>query len=324
MNTFSWLLKREYWEHRGGFFWTPFWISATILLFTLLGIIWAEVYASRINVSVGVSLESITQMVSSGQIAQAGRALDAAYVSFAMVPCIALFFVLFFYLLGALYDDRRDRSVLFWKSLPVSDTATVLSKVVSAMFVAPLIALLISTIAFALFLIVIGTWAALHGINPLPLLAASRPFSLFGRMLLTIPADAAWALPTIGWLLFWSAFVRSKPFLWAVILPVLIFVANTWVGALGLPNIDRSVLLNDVLARLLFGIVPGSWLGDGAFSWLGRNAAMLQSGSVLDNLSPAVVYARFATAPMWIGILAGAAMIGAAIWMRGRRIETAS
>lgn len=324
MNTFSWLLKREYWEHRGGFFWTPFWISATILLFTVLGIIWAEVYASRINVQVGVSLESITQMVSSGQIAQAGRALDAAYVSFAMVPCIALFFVLFFYLLGALYDDRRDRSVLFWKSLPVSDTATVLSKVVSAMLVAPLIALLVSTIAFALFLVVIGTWAALHGINPLPLLAASRPFSLFGRMLLTIPADAAWALPTIGWLLFWSAFVRSKPFLWAVILPVLIFVANTWVGALGLPNIDRSVLLNDVLARLLFGIVPGSWLGDGTFSWLGRNAAMLQSGSVLDNLAPATVYAKFATAPMWIGILAGAAMIGAAIWMRGRRIETAS
>lgn len=324
MNTFSWLLKREYWEHRGGFLWTPFWISATILLFTVLGIIWAEVYASRINVQVGVSLESITQMVSSGQIAQAGRALDAAYVSFAMVPCIALFFVLFFYLLGALYDDRRDRSVLFWKSLPVSDTATVLSKVVSAMLVAPLIALLVSTIAFALFLVVIGTWAALHGINPLPLLAASRPFSLFGRMLLTIPADAAWALPTIGWLLFWSAFVRSKPFLWAVILPVLIFVANTWIGALGLPNIDRSVLLNDVLARLLFGIVPGSWLGDGTFSWLGRNAAMLQSGSLLDNLAPATVYAKFATAPMWIGILAGAAMIGAAIWMRGRRIETAS
>lgn len=324
MNTFSWLLKREYWEHRGGFLWTPFWISATILLFTVLGIIWAEVYASRINVQVGVSLESITQMVSSGQIAQAGRALDAAYVSFVMVPCIALFFVLFFYLLGALYDDRRDRSVLFWKSLPVSDTATVLSKVVSAMLVAPLIALLVSTIAFALFLVVIGTWAALHGINPLPLLAASRPFSLFGRMLLTIPADAAWALPTIGWLLFWSAFVRSKPFLWAVILPVLIFVANTWIGALGLPNIDRSVLLNDVLARLLFGIVPGSWLGDGTFSWLGRNAAMLQSGSVLDNLAPATVYAKFATAPMWIGILAGAAMIGAAIWMRGRRIETAS
>jgi ABC-2 type transport system permease protein len=198
MNTFSWLLKREYWEHRGGFFWTPFWISATILIFTLLGIIWAEVYATRINVSVGVSLESITQMVSTGQIEQAGKALDAAYVSFAMVPCIALFFVLFFYLLGALYDDRRDRSVLFWKSLPVSDTATVLSKVISAMFVAPLIALLVSTIAFALFLVVIGTWAGLHGINPLPLLAASHPFSLFGRMLLSIPADAAWALPVGG------------------------------------------------------------------------------------------------------------------------------
>ncbi|ANB18548.1 hypothetical protein [Dokdonella koreensis] len=324
MNTFSWLLKREYWEHRGGFFWTPFWITATILIFTLLGILWAEIHGSRMGVNIGVSLDSIAQMVASGQIENAGKALDVAYLSFAMVPCIALFFVLFFYLLGALYDDRRDRSVLFWKSLPVGDAATVLSKVVSAMLVAPLLALLVSTAAYALFLVLMSIWVSFHGVNPFTLLAASHPFSMFGRMLLTIPADAAWALPTIGWLLFWSAFVRSKPFLWAVILPVLAFIANSWMGALGLPNIDRSVMLNDVLARLLFGIVPGSWLSEGGFGWINRNASMLQNGVLLESLAPARVYALFGTARMWIGVVVGAVLIAAAIWLRGRRIETAA
>ena len=50
---------------------------------------------------------------------------------------IVLGVVVFFFCLGALFDDRKDRSVLFWKSLPISDQATVLSKVAMALVVAP-------------------------------------------------------------------------------------------------------------------------------------------------------------------------------------------
>ena len=50
-------------------------------------------------------------------------------------------FVVFFYCLGSLYDERKDRSVLFWKSLPVSDRDTVLSKALSALVVAPTLAI---------------------------------------------------------------------------------------------------------------------------------------------------------------------------------------
>ena len=38
MNTLPLLLKREYWEHRGGFLWTPVWMTASILILTVLGI----------------------------------------------------------------------------------------------------------------------------------------------------------------------------------------------------------------------------------------------------------------------------------------------
>ena len=50
MNNLPLLLKREYWEHRGGFFWTPFWVCVAILVVTALGIVSAEVFNSRANV----------------------------------------------------------------------------------------------------------------------------------------------------------------------------------------------------------------------------------------------------------------------------------
>ncbi|WP_210235883.1 ABC-2 transporter permease, partial [Mesorhizobium sp. M1C.F.Ca.ET.212.01.1.1] len=81
-----------------------------------------------------------------------------------------LAFVVFFYCLGALYDDRRDRSILFWKSLPLSDTQTVLSKVISALIVAPLIAVIAGIITMLGFLLVISVVALMHGGSPMTLI----------------------------------------------------------------------------------------------------------------------------------------------------------
>src|SRR4051812_44029310 len=134
------LMKREYWEHRGGFLWTPVWITGVILIFTVFGILSAEVFHASSHVHMGFSLDDLRDNISQADWSEAGNALDMAQLMFGGVTSIGVFFVLFFYLLGALYDDRRDRSVLFWKSLPVTDTATVASKALAAMFVAPVIA----------------------------------------------------------------------------------------------------------------------------------------------------------------------------------------
>lgn len=326
MNTMGWLVKREYWEHRGGFLWTPVWVSGVMILLTIFGIISAEVIGSRMNVTGGVPWARIAEELNAGNIVQAGAALDVAYVALTAIPFIALFFVLFFYLLGSLYDDRRDRSVLFWKSLPVSDTATVLSKVAAAVLLAPLLAFVIATLAFVVLLALLCIWAAIHGINPLPAIGASHPLGLFGRLLLTIPVNALWALPTVGWLMFWSAYSRSKPFLWAVLVPIFALIANSWLSVLGAPSIDRSFLMKDVLARLLFGIAPASWLSGEGLN-LGDNiraSAGVGEHSVLDKFDPAVVYGMLATPGMWIGAVVGIGLIAVAIWLRRTRIETST
>ena len=310
------LIKREYWEHRGGFLWAPFWTCAVILLLTLLGILTAEVLGRRNGVHIGVSLDGLQQSIDANDLITAGNALDMVQLMFGAIVCIVLFFVLIFYLLGALYDDRRDRSVLFWKSLPVTDTATVASKALSALFVAPLISFAIATAAYLVFLVLMTLWMALHGINMLPAIGAAHPFAMFARLLLTIPVDAMWAIPTVGWLLFWSAFARSKPFMWAVLLPLLAVFLNYWLGVLGLPNVDSLVTLKQVVGRLLLGIMPGGWMGDSPLALRGFNDA-----NVLGALAPERVLSALGRASTWVGAAAGIALMAGATWLRGRRIE---
>ncbi|HEV7489454.1 MAG TPA: hypothetical protein VGO25_01520 [Rhodanobacteraceae bacterium] len=324
MNTLPLLVKREYWEHRGGFLWAPIWMTAAILIFTVLGMISAEVFRANAHVQVGISLDELRNHISDNDMAQAGNALDVAQLMFGGLTSISLFFVLFFYLLGALYDDRRDRSVLFWKSLPVTDTATVISKALSAAVLAPIIALLVSTAAYFVFLILVCLWAGLHGLNALPALMAAHPIGMFWRIALTLPISALWALPTIGWLLFWSAYVRSKPFLWAVLIPFFALIANWWLGKLGAPHFTGDLNLAAILGRLLFSIMPLSWLG-GSNAFATRIKLNVQNNdNIVGSFDPSQLYGVLAEPNVWIGVIAGLALLAAAIWYRQRRIETAS
>lgn len=324
MNTLPLLLKREYWEHRGGFLWTPFWIAAAILIISLIAIVSGEVLRSNANVQMGgFSLSELRNSISAQDLAKAANGLDIAQLMFSGITSIGLFFVTFFYLLGALYDDRRDRSVLFWKSLPVSDTATVAAKALTAMLVIPAIALAVSTLAYLGFLVMITIWAATHGLNALPAVLQTHPVGMFLRLVAILPVGALWALPAVGWLLFWSAFARSKPFLWAVLLPVVALFANWWMGKIGGLNLAGDLNLAGVLGRLLFSIMPGSWASANGVSIIGSRMSLnMDDDHVVSSLDPSHVYGLLTTPNLWIGVAGGLALLAAAIWMRSRRIET--
>lgn len=323
MNHLPLLLKREYWEHRGGFLWTPMWITATILVITAMGIASAEMFSTKAQVHIGFSLDQLNKSISANDIADAANGLDMAQLAILGIAGIGLFFVTFFYLLGALYDDRRDRSVLFWKSLPVSDASTVVSKALAALLLMPILTLVVATIAYLVFLVMICLWAALHGVNPLPAVIAAHPLGLFLRMVATLPVALLWALPTAGWLLFWSAFARSKPFLWAVLLPVVAIVANRWLEFISGVHLFGNLNLGAILGRLLLSIFPGSWmLGDGVLVGTTHISLNINDDHVVSSFDPGRVYGLLGTADLWIGVVGGLALIAGAVWLRGRRIET--
>src|SRR3546814_8542308 len=88
----------------------------------------------------GLDIGELTSRMDARDMAEFAQGIDLTLLLSSSWPFIVLAFVVFFYCLGALYDERKDRSVLFWKSLPVSDAQTVLSKVGSAVVVAPVLA----------------------------------------------------------------------------------------------------------------------------------------------------------------------------------------
>ena len=226
-------------------------------------------------------------------------------------------FVVFFYCLGALYDERKDRSVLFWKSLPISDTQTVLSKVASAALVAPIIAIGASILTMFVFMLMISTVVLMHGGNPVELLwGPANPLTLIGGHIAWIPVYALWALPTIGWLLLCSAWARSKPFLWAIMVPLFAGIFVSWFDLMELFNLDSSWFWANAVGRLLLGTFPAidmAYRGgfDGANGQLDI-AREMSAGNQLQTL---------AMPELWIGAIVGAAMIFGAIRLRRWRDE---
>lgn len=322
--TLPWLLKREYWENRGGFLWAPAIGAGITLLLTVMGLITAEVFRKKFtgDIQIGIPLKRLTERLSDTELQTLGSALDLALFSMSGLLQFILFFVVFFYLLSALYDDRRDRSVLFWKSLPLSDGSMVVSKVLAAAIVAPVLSTLIAMVLQFALLVLLSLYVLFHGINPLTVLWG--PVSLlnvWGQMLANVPVNALWALPTIGWLLLVSAFARSKPFLWALLVPISVGLLLNWFDLLSLINLEYTAYWKHVVMRILLGVLPNSFVLHLAVT----DPSLLIDGGNLQNVTSTFGWNLMGQAltslNLWIGGAAGVAMIVLATRLRRWRDE---
>ena len=332
---FKLLLKREFWEHKGGFFWAPIWAGGISLVLTLMALVVAEVAGRRAVASGkmqidgdvkinGLDLSALTSKMDAGDLQKLAGGIDISAVMSSAWPMVVLAFVVFFYCLGSLYDERKDRSVLFWKSLPVSDRDTVLSKAASALLVAPLIAVGVAIACMFGFLLLLSTFVLLHNGNPMTLVwGPGNPLQLAGSMLATIPVYALWALPTVGWLLLCSAWSKSKPFLWAIMLPVFSGIFISWFDIMNLFNLESGWFWKNIVARGLLSAVPGTWFDVAHINnaHITSSEAARQIESVHQLLSLKTTYSVLLTPQLWIGAVVGAAMIYGAIRLRRWRDE---
>ncbi|MFA0923083.1 ABC transporter permease [Xanthomonas fragariae] len=314
---FAWLLKREYWEHRGGFVWAQIITGGIAVFFALLGAVIGAITARRNTLGNSMAMSDMTEYTHT--LGQVGDSLLLGGIGIASV---VLAFVVFFYALGSLYDDRRDRSVLFWKSLPVSDVQTVLSKAVWALLLAPLIAIVIgAAVGLALWLIAIGG-ALIAGVPaPWAMATHSHPFSLLWLLLKTVPMSLLWALPTIGWLMFCSAWANSKPFLWAALFPLLACVMLSIVSAMPGVSLPIGWIWYIVGYRGLLSALPGSWSPLAVSGNLDSSSMRHPSDLVqwaLLHIDSAQVYG---SPDIWIGAAIGIALIAASIYLRRRRFD---
>jgi len=327
---FTLLLRREFWEHRGGFLWAPAIAGAISLLLTAVFFVIAAVAISRADGDARIMLDDGTSMsingldlgllatqMSAEDKAQLASGIDLTMLMSATWPYIVMMFVMFFYCLGALYDERKDRSVLFWKSLPVGDGETVLSKVVSAVVVLPVIATLVAIATMFGFLVLLSAMVLLHGGSPWELIwAPGHPFQMSLYMLAGIPVYALWALPTVGWLMLCSAWARSVPFIWALVVPVLTGAFVSMFHIMHLVNLDSVWFWKNIVGRMLLGVIPMTYHDYGRLE-----ALDVEGRGVLELVGPVGTYSNLAQPALWIGVVAGIVMLVLATRLRRWRDE---
>src|SRR6266536_3048016 len=201
---FYWSVKRELWENRSIYI-APL-IVAIVVLFGFL-------------VSTG-GLPERRRAVLLLDPAKARAAIDTPYNVAAIMLIFTAFIVGVFYCLDALHGERRDRSILFWKSLPVSDLTTVLSKSIIPLVVLPLLAFAIIVCVQVILLLETSVVLIFHDVSPATTWAHFPVFQNWLVLLYGLVAIALWHAPIYGWALLISGWARRATFLWAV-LPLL-------------------------------------------------------------------------------------------------------
>ena len=331
MNTFTTLLKREFWEHKGGMFWAPTIIGAIMSVFAIGSLVFGVFVAKEHRMVVnGVQVNTVNEVLSRAEMQEAARAIGFSFLPTLLPFMAVLTFVVLFYSLGSLYDDRRDRSVLFWKSMPVSETSSVLAKLASILVITPTVSMLLGLAFGVLFILFAMTAAAILGGNLFGAVLGSSSFYTTPLGLLAmLPVYMVWALPSVAWFMAVSAWAKRAPFLWAVGVPVLGGVMLSWAEAMFEAGLPHEWFWENVVGRLFGSIVPGLFF---ALSHDNENVmATLESLDRHHDGPPAVpamelvtaAYQTLASPTVLIGLVIGVALLFAAIRLRRYREDAA-
>ena len=223
-------------------------------------------------------------------------AMEEPYDVAAMMMLFTVFIVGVFYCLDALHGERRDRSILFWKSLPVSDLTTVLSKAFIPLAVLPLIAFAFVVCVQLVMLLMTGVNLLFHGMSPASTWAHVPMFQNWFVLLYGLIALALWHAPIYAWLLLVSGWARRATFLWAVLplIVIQIFEKITF----------GTSYFGSFLQHRLFGFAPH------AFGFHGEGHPTIDS---LSQLTPGTY---LSSAGLWLGLVFAAAFLFAAARLR--------
>ena len=234
------LVKREFWEHRVSFLWLPLVVTALCVFFMLAGLS-LSFHDGGVTVSGGIehhedlSSERVEyenmplQMIVGERIGKFAELpadrkammLDRLYLAVSTPLLLVLWIVVTMYFVGCLYQERKDRSVLFWKSMPVSDFQTVMSKLSAGMILAPLITLgCLMGLHLAMLIISVFTGAG-HGVDVWQtFVAPAHLFQRWGMLMIWLTYYLLWSLPFFCWLVLVSSWARSAPLAWIIGVPV--------------------------------------------------------------------------------------------------------
>lgn len=279
MRRFCWSVRRELWENRYLYL-APLAVAALILVGFALGL---------------AQLPDQLRAASALDAMQQHERIEQPYAFAALLLMFTTFLVAMFYCLDALYGERRDRSVLFWKSLPISDLTTVLAKASIPFVVLPLLTFAVTVATQALMLLLAGGRLMGTGLSVWSHVSFwQMAWILFYHL---VVGHGFWYAPIWGWLLLCSAWSRRTPYLWAT-LPLL---------AVGL--VEKIAFNTSYF---------GGWL---AYRFMGGPQGMPSSGGpmTIASITPATPAEFFTSPGFWFGLALAAVFLAAAVRLRRYR-----
>lgn len=262
LRRFGWSVRRELWENR----------YIYLAPLAVAGVFLVGFFIALVRLPERIRAEAMSP-------AQLQEVIEQPYVIVAIMLMAIYLLVALFYCLDALYGERRDRSILFWKSMPVSDLTTVLSKASIPILVLPLVTFAVTVAAFFVMLLVSSLVLARAGLSVTTPWTRVPFFEIaVTNFLHLVVYHGIWYAPFYGWLLLASAWAKRAPLLWAAMPPVAIGVLeriafNTshfagmvqyrFMGSMesGAPadRMSMDMLAPRPLGQFLIG--PGMWVG---------------------------------------------------------------
>jgi ABC-2 type transport system permease protein len=278
-----WSVRREWWENRAIYI-APLAVAGVIVFGFLIGTI-------RLLAKMRAALVDP---------AQQRAAIHTPYEAVAFLIMVTAFITGAFYCLDALHGERRDRSILFWKSLPVSDLTTVLAKAIVPLGVLPLLSFAIIVATQSVILLLSIVILPGNGLSAATLWAQLPLFRMWLSLLYSLVAMTLWHAPIYGWLLLVSGWARRATFLWAVLPPF-------GLGVLEKIALDTAHFANLMKYRLL---------GWSAQAFVSQAKSGIPAADPLAELAPG----RFLSTPgLWIGLAVAVVFLAAAVRLRRYR-----
>jgi ABC-2 type transport system permease protein len=250
LQTWKTLVRREFWESRSLWI-APLAASGVIVL----GSVFMLLRFGELRLNTGAPRLPGSMPDFNGE-----KAFAMSVFAFAALIFLAGGVAIWSYLMDSLYGERRDRSILFWKSLPVSDTKTVLSKLLVALVIAPAIMYGIAIVTH----LICGLLLALHppqGLNAAQFWNPTGMLKAYVWLVGVMVVNALWFAPAAAYAMLASVISRKSPWV-TMFLPLLLLSLGEQLLA-GSNNLTRFVLLRfaprlDLQATLAS---PGLWIG---------------------------------------------------------------
>jgi ABC-2 type transport system permease protein len=263
---FVWSVRRELWENRSIYV-APLIVAAVIAL---------------------ASFGAVRHNLQPDKLASHDEIVAGALMGTTLLVAI-------FYCLDALYGERRDRSVLFWKSMPVSDWTTVLSKMAVPMVILPVVTFVLTIVTQLVMLLAASAYLSMKGQSASALWNLPWLQMTSGTLYHLVTIHSLYYAPFFGWLLLVSAWAKRLPFLWAF-----------------LPLAAIGVIEKIVFDTTHFATILGSRISGG----MEANPA---KGSAMMMLWPSHPFEFLIRPGLWIGFAIAAICVAGAARLRRYR-----